>query len=63
MSSTGRPIVAICGKGGVGKTAVCALLSRAMIDAGVRPLLLVDADPVSGLTQGKRRPQCSRMAA
>jgi len=44
------PIIAICGKGGVGKTAVCALLARALLDAGVKPLLLVDADPVGGLT-------------
>jgi CO dehydrogenase maturation factor len=45
-----KPVLAICGKGGVGKTAVCALLSRVLLDAGVRPLLLVDADPVMGLT-------------
>ena len=42
-------ILAVCGKGGVGKTAVTALLSRAALDAGIRPLLLVDADPVGGL--------------
>ncbi|MEW6441567.1 MAG: AAA family ATPase [bacterium] len=44
-----KPILAICGKGGVGKTACCALLSRALLEAGVRPLLLIDADPVGGL--------------
>ena len=43
-------IVAVCGKGGVGKTALTALVSRAVIDAGLGPLLLVDADPVQGLT-------------
>jgi CO dehydrogenase maturation factor len=47
--TTGKPIVAICGKGGAGKTACCALLSRALLDAGVKPLLLIDADPVGGL--------------
>lgn len=44
------PVIAVCGKGGVGKTVVSALLSRVLIDAGVFPLLLVDADPVGGLT-------------
>jgi CO dehydrogenase maturation factor len=44
-----KPIVAICGKGGAGKTACCALLSRVLLEAGVRPLLLIDADPVGGL--------------
>jgi CO dehydrogenase maturation factor len=50
MTDGSPPILAVCGKGGVGKTAVSALLSRALLDAGVRPLLLVDADPVGGLT-------------
>lgn len=50
MAKTEKPIFAVCGKGGVGKTALCALLSKAILDANVGPLLLVDADPVSGLT-------------
>jgi len=45
-----RPILAVCGKGGVGKTAVSALLARAVLDHGATPLLLIDADPVTGLT-------------
>jgi CO dehydrogenase maturation factor len=45
-----RPIVAVCGKGGVGKTVVTALLARAVMARGVRPVLLIDADPVGGLT-------------
>lgn len=44
------PVLAVCGKGGVGKTVFSALLSRVLIDAGYSPLLLVDADPVGGLT-------------
>lgn len=45
-----KPVIAVCGKGGVGKTVVSALLSRVMLERGHRPLLLVDADPVGGLT-------------
>jgi len=45
-----RPtLLAVCGKGGVGKTAVSALLARALRARGVGPLLLIDADPVGGL--------------
>lgn len=42
-------VIAVCGKGGVGKTAFSALLSRVLIDASIRPLL-IDADPMGGLT-------------
>ena len=44
-----RPIFAICGKGGAGKTVFTALFARALKAAGVRPLLLIDADPAGGL--------------
>lgn len=47
MAETGE-IIAICGKGGVGKTAVSALLSQAVIKSGISPVLLVDADPAGG---------------
>ncbi|MBW2527772.1 MAG: AAA family ATPase [Deltaproteobacteria bacterium] len=50
MADGSRPIFAVCGKGGVGKTVVSALLGRALLDAGHQPLLLVDADPVGGLS-------------
>lgn len=46
---TEQSVIAICGKGGVGKTAVSALLSRVLADAGIAPLLLIDADPAGGL--------------
>jgi CO dehydrogenase maturation factor len=44
------PIISVCGKGGVGKTVFSALLSRVIIESEIKPLLLVDADPVGGLT-------------
>nr|MDO8118693.1 AAA family ATPase [Candidatus Sigynarchaeota archaeon] len=37
-------VIAVAGKGGVGKTTVTALLARALIDQGYHPLL-IDADP------------------
>ena len=54
-----KPVVAVCGKGGVGKTVVCALLARAVRDGPLRPLLLIDADPVSGLLSaiGEKTPK------
>ncbi len=42
-------VIAFVGKGGVGKTALCALTARALLEAGEGPLLLVDADPAGGL--------------
>lgn len=52
-----KPVIAVCGKGGVGKTAVSALLSRVLLDEGVKPLLLIDADPAMGLVSaiGEKR--------
>jgi CO dehydrogenase maturation factor len=38
-------LIAIAGKGGVGKTTVAALLVRQLIERGCRPVLAVDADP------------------
>ena len=42
-------MIAVLGKGGAGKTVLSCLLARALIAAGRKPLLLVDADPVGGL--------------
>ena len=42
-------VIAFVGKGGTGKTALCALTARALLEAGQGPLLLVDADPAGGL--------------
>jgi CO dehydrogenase maturation factor len=41
--------IAISGKGGTGKTTVCALLVRALVHAGEVPVLAVDADPNANL--------------
>jgi CO dehydrogenase maturation factor len=43
------PIIAVCGKGGVGKTVISALVSKVLIDRGLNPVLVVDADPAGGL--------------
>jgi CO dehydrogenase maturation factor len=38
-------VIAVTGKGGVGKTTVAALIVRALVEAGKGPVLAVDADP------------------
>ncbi len=42
-------MIAVAGKGGVGKTTCAALVLRGLAAAGVRPLLAVDADPNANL--------------
>ncbi len=42
-------MIAVAGKGGVGKTTCAALILRGLAAAGVRPLLAVDADPNANL--------------
>jgi CO dehydrogenase maturation factor len=41
--------IAVSGKGGTGKTTVCALLIQALVRAGEVPVLAVDADPNANL--------------
>ena len=43
--------IAVAGKGGIGKTTLCALLVRSMRDLGSQPILAVDADPNSTLAE------------
>jgi CO dehydrogenase maturation factor len=46
----GHRVIAVCGKGGVGKTALCALMSRALVGMpSTGRLLVIDADPALGL--------------
>ena len=45
-----RKLVAICGKGGVGKTALTALMMKIIVGSGSKAkLLAIDADPAMGL--------------
>jgi len=43
-------LIAVCGKGGVGKTAFTSMMSRVLMESGrAGKLLLIDADPAMGL--------------
>ena len=44
-------LIAVTGKGGVGKTTISALFVRSMIKKGITPVLVVDADPNSNLNE------------
>ncbi len=43
--------IAVAGKGGVGKTSFCSLLVRCLIENQKTPVLAVDADPNSNLSE------------
>lgn len=49
MTAMERQVIAVCGKGGVGKTVFSVLLARVLVWSGISPLLLIDADPAGGL--------------
>jgi len=51
--------LAVAGKGGVGKTSITALMIKALIESGKRPLLAIDADSNSNLHEvlGIRQPR------
>jgi CO dehydrogenase maturation factor len=42
-------VMAVCGKGGVGKTSVCAVIASEILRRGRGRALVVDADPAGGL--------------
>ena len=45
-----KNLIAVCGKGGVGKTALTAMMSRVLVESGkAGKLLVIDADPAMGL--------------
>ena len=45
-----KNLFAVCGKGGVGKTAITAMMSRVLVESGkAGKLLVIDADPAMGL--------------
>lgn len=50
FSIENKNLMAVCGKGGVGKTAITAMMSRVLVESGkAGKLLVIDADPAMGL--------------
>jgi CO dehydrogenase maturation factor len=48
-TTNGTRLVSVCGKGGTGKTAVTAMMTRALVDSRrAGKLLVIDADPALG---------------
>jgi len=43
--------IAVAGKGGTGKTTICSLIIRSLMDADKGPILALDADPNSNLNE------------
>ncbi|MBS3759071.1 MAG: AAA family ATPase [Desulfobacterales bacterium] len=43
------PVIALCGKGGVGKTSISAAIVKILLEAPGKKVLAIDADPAVGL--------------
>ena len=53
-------IIAVAGKGGVGKTSLAANIVRNLVEAYPdKRILAIDADPAVGLSTGRARLSCS----
>lgn len=47
-------IVAVCGKGGAGKTCISAAITKILLEGGANRILAIDADPAVGLASALR---------
>ena len=47
-------VIAVAGKGGVGKTTLCGMLIQYLCEKGKGPILAVDADANSNLNEVKK---------
>jgi len=48
MESNRPKVIAVCGKGGVGKTSISALITKQLIEQSNKRILAIDADPAVG---------------